>query len=132
VVAAWLSAEQAYVAAERDPRGAYSPALPEHFIDPALQFIRRTLLGQEHAGDVLTGTTTFGAPRVVQLLGTQAIVSSCLGGTNVLVNQQTGRPIQGPQGTPSNDGIRSTVMETGPGVWKVSTSTVTQGSCVGY
>jgi hypothetical protein len=132
VVAAWLSAEEAYVAAERDPRGAYSPALPEHFVDPALQFIRRTLLGQEHSGVVLSGNVTFGTPTVSSLVGNQAIVSSCLAGTNGLIDQRTGQPIPGPPGKPGQSGIRSTLTETSPGIWKVATSGGTEGSCNGY
>jgi hypothetical protein len=132
VVAAWLSGQQSLAAAERDPRGAYSPVLTNYFVDPALQEIRRTLVADEHAGDIVRGSVTFGNPRVVTLLGNQAIVSSCLDGTGILVHADTGQPTAGPSGHPGPTGIRSTMLEASPGVWKTSNSTTRDGSCAGF
>ena len=63
----------------------------------------------------------------------EAAVVSCVTNRLALVNKATGKPFPGKPGDPKpvRNGMTSTMILQPSGVWKVSTSTVKDGSCDG-
>ena len=131
VLTGWRAAQQAFIAAEENPQGAYSPALAATMADPELTQVRRQLLGNEHTGYVGQGSVRLGNPRVT-VQGTEATVSSCIYDGLILIQQATGKPAPGDLGKATNALIRSTMVLGGSGslaVWKESSAVVQEGSC---
>jgi hypothetical protein len=95
-------------------------------VDPALQQLRRNLVTDQSAGIVGRGTVTL-HPKITALSATTATVVDCAYSTSELVYATTGKPVP-PATPPENDGVTSTLVQTG-GTWKVSQQTVVEGEC---
>jgi hypothetical protein len=89
--------------------------------------VQRNLLADQHAGIVGRGGVQL-HPHVAGIHGDQATVLDCVFSSSMLVYAQSGQPV--PPVTPAeHDGVRSTLVQSAPGVWKLSTQTVTEGRC---
>ena len=134
VLSGWTAAQNAFADAERQPNGAYSPALTATMVDPELTNVRRQLLGDEHAGLIGRGSVDLGHPKVVSLSNSSATVTSCIYDALVLVDAKTGSPAPGPLGQPAHAFVRSTMVPVSTGgspAWKEADSSVSEGACAG-
>lgn len=125
ILKAWSAAETAFYQAEANPQGLDSPALAQTMANPELELVETNLAGQEAEGFIGHGTWNLGTPRVVSLGPTEsdpvtATVVSCIDDTAILINEQTGQPATGPNGTPEWAGETST-MVLSQGSWKATT-----------
>jgi hypothetical protein len=124
VLAAWRAAETAFYQAEANPRGLFSPELSATMTDPELSLVKRNLAAQEENGAIGRGPWNLGSPRVVSLGPTEnspttATVVSCIDDTQILVDEHTGQPASGLNGTPDWAGETSTMVLI-QGSWKLS------------
>ncbi|HML00883.1 MAG TPA: hypothetical protein VK428_11885 [Acidimicrobiales bacterium] len=124
VLAAWKAAETAFYQAEANPTGLFSPSLPATMTDPQLEMVKTNLAGQESEDFLGQGPWNLGSPRVVSLGPTEndpttATVVSCIHDTQILVNENTGQPASGLNGTPDWAGATSTMVLV-QGMWKLS------------
>lgn len=124
ILAAWKAAETAFYEAEANPQGLFSPALAQTMVDPELELVKKNLAGQEAGSWIGRGSWDLGSPRVVSLGPTEndpttASVVSCIHDTAILINEHTGQPAAGPNGTPEWAGETST-MVLSQGSWKLS------------
>ena len=134
VLQAYRAESAAFVAAVRIPDPA-SAALAATAIDPLLTQVRESLVYDKGMGIIGRGDVTLEHPHVVSLSDASAVVEDCVYSALVLVYASSGQPVPGqPGGTqPEYDGVKSTVVLTAGGNWKVSNQTVTTGSCpLGY
>jgi hypothetical protein len=119
--AGWHAYEQASATSNAD-----DPALAATMVNPLLDQVRRNLTSDHFSGIVATGTYTL-HPKVMAITPTTATVVDCAYSTAKLVYQASGKPVP-PITPPEHDGVRSTLVLTGSS-WKVSTQSVTDGSC---
>lgn len=124
VLTAWTAAETAFYQAEADPNGISSPALDATMTGHELGLVKGNLATQESEGLLGQGSWDLGSPRVVAIGPTEndpttATVTSCVHDTQILVNEHTGQPAPGPNGTPEWAGQTSTMVLAG-GTWKLS------------
>lgn len=124
ILTAWRAAENAFYQAEADPNGVNSPALEATLTGQELELVKSNLATQESAGYLGQGSWDLGSPRVVSIGPTEsdpttATVTSCVHDTQILVNEHTGQPAPGPNGTPEWAGQTSTMLLIG-GAWKLS------------
>ena len=124
ILTAWRAAENAFYQAEADPTGTISPALDATMTGQELELVKSNLATQESEGFLGQGSWDLGSPRVVSIGPTEsdpttATVTSCVHDTQVLVNEHTGQPAPGPNGTPEWAGQTSTMTLSG-GTWKLS------------
>jgi hypothetical protein len=134
ILQAYRAESAAYVAAVRIPDPAY-PALAATAVDPLLTQVRASLVYDKETGIVGRGDVTLQHPHVVSANGESAVVVDCVYSALILVYAATSQPVPGqPGGTkPEYDGVRSTLLFTAGGAWKVSNQAITAGSCpVGY
>ena len=131
VLTGWRAAQQAFVAGEEDPQGAFSPTLAATMVDPELTQVRRQLAGDEHAGDIGRGSVELGRP-VVSITGAStATVTSCIYSALQLFVASTGQPVP-PATPPEHDLVRSSMVESATesgGIWKESSAEVEEGKC---
>jgi len=131
VLTGWRAAQQAFVAAEEDPQGAFSPALAATLVDPELTQVRRQLAGDEHAGDIGRGSVELGRPVVLITGASTATVTSCIYSALQLFVASTGQPVP-PATPPEHDLVRSSMVESATesgGIWKESSAEVEEGKC---
>jgi hypothetical protein len=122
------------VAAAKDPGNqALVTLLADYFVDPALSFQRTEDAAYARDGLTNIGDIDFGSPRVESMTQLQAVVVSCETNRLALIHKATGQPVSGPTGntTPVANGVKATMVLTPSGIWKLSTSTVKDGSCAG-
>jgi hypothetical protein len=124
VLTAWKAAENAFYEAEADPSGLSSPLLPETMSDPELGLVKSNLAGNEAEGFIGQGSWNLGSPKVVslgpnELDPTTATVVSCIHDTQILVNEHSGHPAAGPNGTREWAGANSIMVFT-QDTWKLS------------
>lgn len=134
VLQAYRAESAAYVAAVRIPDPAY-PALAAIAVDPLLTQVRQSLVYDKAEGIIGRGDVTLQHPHVVSLIGGTAEVTDCVYSSLILVYAASGQPVPGQPGgsKPEYDGVRSTVVLTAGGVWKVSTQDISAGTCpAGY
>jgi hypothetical protein len=135
ILSQWRSAEEASVAAAKDPGNqALVTLLADYFVDPALSFQRTEDAAYARDGLTNVGDIDNGTPRVESLTGSQAVVVSCTVNRLALVNKATGKGVPGVAGNPApmQNGVRSTMVLTPSGLWKLSSSALQEGSCVGF
>ena len=125
VLAAYRAGWQAFEQASATSNAA-DPALEATMVNPLLDQVRRNLTSDHYAGIIATGTYAL-HPRVTAITAGSATVVDCAYSTAKLVYQSTGKPVP-PVTPPENDGVRSTLVLAGS-TWKVSTQSVTNGSC---
>ena len=124
ILTAWRAAENAFYQAEADPNGVNSPALDATLTGQQLELVKSNLANQESEGFIGQGQWDLGSPRVVSLSPTEndpttATVVSCIHDTQILVNEHTGQPASGPNGTREWVGETST-MTVSQSDWKLS------------
>ena len=135
IVSQWLAAERASVAAAKDPGNqALVTILVDYFVDPALSFQRNEDAAYARDGLTNVGDIDNGSPRVLSLTASQAVVSSCTTNRLALIYKATGKPVPGTAGdpAPTQNGVRSTMVLTPSGIWKLSSSVLQEGSCAGF
>ena len=133
VLARWLAAEKAIVAATYDPAGPAQGALIDYFVDPELSMLRTYYAAMARDGLTATGDIDHGHPQVKSMTATEAVVVSCKTNRLVLISKATGKPVPGKAGdpTPVLNGVTSTMVLTPGGAWKESTTQVKDGTCDG-
>jgi hypothetical protein len=134
VLQAYRAESAAFVAAVQIPDPAYA-ALAATATDPLLTQVRQSLVYDKGMGIIGRGDVTLEHPHVISLSDSSAVIEDCVYSALVLVYASSGQPVPGqPGGTrPEYDGVKSTVVLTTGGIWKVSNQAVTTGSCpVGY
>lgn len=124
VLSAWTAAETALYQAAADPNGRNFPALDATMSGQQLELVKSNLATQESEGFIGQGPWNLGSPRVVSLGPSEndprtATVVSCIHDTQILVNEQTGEPASGANGTREWVGETST-MTVSQGGWKLS------------
>jgi hypothetical protein len=127
IVAAWLSAEQAFdtAALTSDPS---EPDLAATTVDPQLTWTRSLLARMRAAGQIARGRIHYGPPSV-QLIGSgEAIVQSCADDAEIVVSASTGSPAPGVPGQVDFELFDST-MELSGGAWRLVTQRVGVGQC---
>ena len=127
IVAAWLSAEQAFATAAltSDPS---EPDLAATTVDPQLTWTRSLLGRMRAAGQIARGQVRYGPPSV-QLVGAgEAVVQSCAHDAEIVVSASTGSPAPGVPGQVDFELFDSTMELTG-GEWKLVTQRVGVGQC---
>lgn len=130
VLAAYRAEQAAFGAAEHSADVAL-PALAATMTGSQLQSVRRFLLADKAQGIAGRGPVTL-HPHIATIQGSTAVVLDCAYDASELVYAKTGKPVP-PVTPPEKVGIRSTLVEVSPGVWKVSQQHVTEGSCpLGY
>lgn len=130
VLAAYRASQVAFDRAmqQADPTLA---ALAQTMTGPELDSVRRSLVSDQANGIVGRGTVQV-HPKLVSISGGRAVVHDCAFSSLELVYKSTGRPVP-PVTSPEHDGVTATLIQTSPGMWKVSTEHVTEGSCpAGY
>jgi hypothetical protein len=135
ILSQWSAAEDASVAAARDPGNQTLIALLDnYFLDPALSFQRNEDAAYARDGLTNVGDIDNGTPRIESMTASQAVVVSCTINRLALVNKATGKGVPGVAGNPApmQNGVRSTMVLTPSGVWKLSSSALQEGSCVGF
>lgn len=135
IVAQWRAAENASVAAAKDPSNpALLTLLADYMVDPALSFQRNEDTSYARDGLTNVGEIDNGTPRVVSMSVSTAVVSSCTTNRLALIYTATGKPFPGSAGNPApiQNGVRSTMIVSPSGTWKLSSSVFQQGSCVGF
>jgi hypothetical protein len=127
VVAAWLSAEQAFdtAALTSDPA---QPDLVATTVAPQLGWSQSLLQRMQAEGLVARGPVDLGDPQVTSLSADRATVRACLHDAEVVVVAASGRPVPGVLGQVDDELVAST-MESTPTGWKLSTQTVRVGQC---
>jgi hypothetical protein len=133
ILSQWLAAEKVITASSKDPGGQEELLLTDFLVDPQLSFLRTQLDANARDGLVDIGDFDPGKPKLENLNGSEALVISCATNRLQLVHSKTGQPVPGKAGdaTPTLNGIRSTMMLTPGGIWKLSKSDVEDGSCAG-
>jgi hypothetical protein len=133
IISRWLAAERAITESSKDPGGPQHALLVDYLVDPQLSYLRNQLAADARDGLVDIGEFDPGQPRVETASASQAVVVSCATNRLQLIFKATGKPLPGKAGdpTPALNGIRSTMVLTPSGVWKMSQSTVEDGSCAG-
>ena len=127
VVSGWLAAESAFADAARtsDP---YAPELAATTIDPQLAWSRSLLERMGASGEIATGQSNYGTPRVVALHGNRATVRTCARDAEITVFAATGKPAPGIPGRVDFELFISTMEQT-EGGWKLLTQKVGTGQC---
>lgn len=126
VIAAYRAAQTAFdeAVARADPTW---PALAETTTGDQLQSVRRILLADQLNGIVGRGSVQV-YPKLFSIDGNQAVVHDCLYSSSELVYAKTGKPVP-PITPPEHDGVNAVLQQVAPGVWKVTSVQVTEGSC---
>jgi hypothetical protein len=119
--AEWAAFEHALASAN-----AYDSELPATMVNPQLQHVRASLLGDQNAGIVGRGTFAL-HPKITSITATTATVIDCSYSSSKLVYAKTGEPVP-PLTSPEHDGVQATLVLSGS-TWKVSKQVVTDGSC---
>jgi hypothetical protein len=119
--AGWAAFEHALANAS-----ASDPALTATMVAPMLQEVRRNLVGDQVNGIVGRGTVQLD-PHVTEITATSAIVSDCIYSKSELVYSSSGKPVP-PVTPPEHDRVHATLTLVGS-LWKVSSQTVTEGTC---
>jgi hypothetical protein len=135
IISQWRAAQQASLAAAKDPANPGQVLLLDnYFVDPELSFLRTQYAARARDGFKTVGSEDLGNPRVESLTATQAVVATCGTDSLAIVNAATGKPMPGPAGdpTPTQAGVRATLVLQPSGVWKVSNTGGKEGSCVGF
>ncbi len=127
VLQAWRAAEMAFhdAAETSDPS---LPALSSTMVDPQLSRARQFLGQMRQAGDVATGPTGLGDPKVVSIVGGRAVVVSCIDDRAVEVDEHSGHPIPGVLGEVAHEEVTSQEALTGSG-WRLADQSVAVGAC---
>lgn len=127
IVAAWLSAEQAFAAAAltSDPS---EPDLAATTVDPQLTWTRSLLARMRAAGQIARGRIRYGPPSVQLVGAAQATVQSCADDAEIVISASTGRPAPGVPGQVDFELFDSTMALSG-GEWKLVTQRVGVGGC---
>ena len=134
VIGQWSAAEKASVAAAKNPTDKTQQlVLVDYFVDPELSSLRTQYAAMARDGLNAVGDIDHGAPRVKSVSAAQAVVTSCTTNRLAEVFRATGKPLEGAVGStaPVLNGVTSTLVLQPSGVWKISTSTVKDGSCEG-
>lgn len=126
VLAAYRAEQAAFETAEHTADAAL-PALAATMTGAQLQSVRRFLLADQAQGIVGRGPVTL-HPHVASINGNQAVVLDCAYDASELIYAKTGKPVP-PVTPPEHVGIRSTLAQVSPGIWKVAQQHVTEGSC---
>jgi hypothetical protein len=119
--AEWAAFEHALASAN-----AYDSELPATMVNPQLQHVRASLLGDQNPGIVGRGTFAL-HPKITSITATTATVIDCTYSSSKLVYAKTGNPVP-PVTSPEHDGVQATLVLSGS-TWKVSKQDVTDGTC---
>jgi hypothetical protein len=127
IVAAWLSAEEAFdtAALSSDP---YEPDLAVTTLPPQLTWTRSLLEQMRAAGQIAKGPVHYGTPSVTALDANRATVQSCVHDAEIVVSAVSGQPAPGVPGQVDFELFISTMELTGSG-WKLSSQRVGVGQC---
>jgi len=127
IVAAWLSAQQAFetAALTSDP---FEPDLAVTTVDPQLTWTRSLLARMLAAGQIARGRVRYGPPTVTLIGSDQATVQSCAHDAEIVVSATTGAPAPGVPGQVDFELFDST-MELSGGEWRLVTQRVGVGQC---
>ncbi len=127
IVAAWLSAEQAFdtAALTSDPS---EPDLAATTVDPQLTWTRSLLARMRAAGQIARGQIQYGPPSVALVGRDEATVQSCADDAEIVVSAITGSPAPGVPGQVDFELFDST-MELSGGEWRLVTQRVGVGQC---
>ncbi|MHB1927985.1 MAG: hypothetical protein ACYCUG_00870 [Acidimicrobiales bacterium] len=126
VVAAYRAAKTAFdqAVARADPTW---PALDQSMTGTELKSVKRILIADQLNGIVGRGPVQV-YPKLFSISGDQAVVHDCLYSASELMYQKTGKPVP-PLTPPEHDGVSATLQQVAPGVWKVASVKLTEGSC---
>jgi hypothetical protein len=127
IVAAWLSAEQAFATAAltSDPS---EPDLAATTVDPQLTWTRSLLARMRAAGQIARGRIHYGPPSVKLVGPGEATVQSCADDAEIVISASTGSPAPGVPGQVDFELFDST-MELSGGEWRLVTQRVGVGQC---
>jgi hypothetical protein len=127
VLSAYRASQAAFddALARADPSWA---ALVATMTGDELQSVRRSLLLADQINGIVGRGTVQVFPKLVSVDGNQAVVHDCLYSASELVYAKTGKPVP-PITPPEHDGVTATLQQSTPGVWKVASVHVTEGSC---
>jgi hypothetical protein len=127
IVAAWLSAEQAFdtAALTSDPS---EPDLVATTVDPQLAWTRSLLARMRAAGQIARGRIHYGPPSVKLVGPGEATVQSCADDAEIVISASTGSPAPGVPGQVDFELFDST-MELSGGEWRLVTQRVGVGQC---
>jgi hypothetical protein len=127
IVAAWLSAEQAFATAAltSDPT---EPDLAATTVDPQLTWTQSLLARMRAAGQIARGPIHYGPPSVTLVGADEATVQSCADDAEIVVSASTGSPAPGVPGQVDFELFDST-MELSGGEWRLVTQRVGVGQC---
>lgn len=127
VLQAWRAAEVAFhdAAESSDPD---FPALSSTMIDPQLARARAFLAEMQRSGNVAVGQTDLGDPTVVSIVGSRAVVVSCMHGGEVEIDRQTRLPVTGVLGEATFEEVTSQELLTGHG-WRLADQSIAVGGC---
>jgi hypothetical protein len=92
-----------------------------------LESVKRILVADQLNGIVGRGSVQV-YPKLFSISEAEAVVHDCLYSASELVYQKTGKPVP-PLTPPEHDGVTATLQQVAPGVWKVASVKLTEGSC---
>jgi len=126
VLNAYRAAQTAFdqAVAQADPTW---PALAQSMTGTELASVKRILVADQLNGIVGRGPVQV-YPKLFSISGAEAVVHDCLYSASELVYQKTGKPVP-PLTPPEHDGVSATLQQVAPGVWKVASVKLTEGSC---
>lgn len=126
VLSAYRASQAAFDAAvaRADPSW---PALAATMTGNELQSVRRSLVADQMNGIIGRGSVQV-FPKLVSIKGSTAVVHDCVYSSSELVYAKTGKPVP-PVTPPEHDAVAATLQLMSPGVWKVSSEQITEGSC---
>jgi hypothetical protein len=129
IVKAWLAAQKAFHDAALTS-DANSPELTAAMVAPQLDRARTNLATFASRGYRAQGVTHYGTQMVRSRSRSRALVVSCAVDDEIEVAANTGRPVSGVLGRPSDELISSVMRKTSRG-WKLADQTIAVGGCVG-
>jgi hypothetical protein len=127
VVSAWVAAESAFADAARTAN-RNAPELAATTINPQLAWSRALLERMSASGEIATGQSHYGTPRVIALVGHQATVRTCAWDEEITIFAASGRPAPGIPGQVDFELFTSTMEQTAAG-WKLLSQIVGTGQC---
>ena len=127
VLRAWRAAEVAFHDAAESSNPDF-PALSSTMVDPQLARAKAFLAEMGRSGNVAVGQTDLGDPTVVSIVGTRAVVVSCIHGGEIEVDRRTRRPVPGVLGEATFEEVTSQELLT-PSGWRLADQSVAVGGC---
>ena len=126
VLSAYRASQTAFndAVAKADPLW---PALTVTMTGEELQSVRRSLVADQMNGIVGRGSVQV-FPKLASINGSTAVIHDCVFSSSELLYVKSGKPVP-PATPPEHDAVTATVLQVSPGVWKVSSEQITEGSC---